>query len=262
MRKKYRVITKTIEGRTVFIWNQGPKPPKTTVFYLHGGAFIYGFNKMHFKFLKALVDMTDCRIVAPDYPLLPEASADAIHACLLACFQETIGFEQGENVVLLGDSAGGNLALAFAQQHRHIDRVSSARLVLISPWLDVTMEDGRIDEIQPEDPLLDKEALKTLGRRFAGTRDVKDPLVSPLYGALDGIGSIAVWTSTRDILYPDALRLQEKASTTKVHVELHTYEHMLHTWVFIGLPESRRATKEIAEHINRIHHEGRESSIT
>jgi epsilon-lactone hydrolase len=107
----------------------------------------------------------------------------------------------------MGDSAGGGMALAVAEMLRDQGREQPARLVLISPWLDVTMTDPRQATIEPTDPTQSRPGLVEHGRLYAGDLNTTDYRVSPLHGDLHGLAPITVFAADRDILYTDAVTL-------------------------------------------------------
>ncbi len=247
--KKYHIKTEYVTKHIVYTWSIQEKPGKIGIFYLHGGAYVHGLSKMHFRLFQSLIKQTGCTLIVPDYPLVPHASADEIYSFLIECYDNYM--DQFEHVIIMGDSAGGGLALGLAQQLNQ-DGYRNHHLMLLSPWLDVTMENKEIDLIQPLDPILNRETLKIVGKMYARERHLKDSMISPLYGSLKGIDSISVWIGTKDILYADALALEALGKKESVSIDMRIYHDMLHTWMFFGLKESSQAIKEMAEHIQQI----------
>jgi triacylglycerol lipase len=117
-----------------------------------------------------------------------------------------------DNVILYGDSAGGAMALAVAQLLVGRNEPAPSHMVLISPWLDVTMSNPVIASI--DDPVLRMASLRKAGRQWAGDLPPTDPLVSPVYGSLAGLPPTAVYCGSLDLLAADVLRLQELAFAT------------------------------------------------
>ncbi|TVP86097.1 MAG: alpha/beta hydrolase [Acholeplasmataceae bacterium] len=249
MIKTYDISITLIQDRIVYQWNNRHDHDQMTIFYMHGGAYFYGLNKMHFKLFEKLINSTGCSIIVPDYPLVPHASAEEIHAFLEESYCELCKDKNQNRIMLMGDSSGGGLALGLAQQLVQHHQLRAHRIMLLSPWLDVGMNNEMISDIQRHDPVLNRETLRKIGNMYARHLSIQHPKASPLYGSLDGIQRISIWTGTKDILYPDAVSLQEKVKHTSVTCDLHVYEDMLHTWMFFGLPESRQAISDITNHI-------------
>ncbi|MEU9836099.1 alpha/beta hydrolase fold domain-containing protein [Streptosporangium sp. NPDC048047] len=148
-------------------------------------------------------------------------------------------------LTVMGDSAGGNLALSLVMQARQAGLPQPARLVLVSPCVDVSCDDPAMAKLERDDPILAPEGVREAGRLYAGGLDPRDPVVSPLYGSLRGLAPIAVFTGTLDILNVDAHRLKDRARQEGVSLEWFEYPGMMHVWPLYSLPEFRRAVDEI-----------------
>jgi acetyl esterase/lipase len=148
-------------------------------------------------------------------------------------------------VILMGDSAGGGMALALAQHLRDSARPLPVRLILISPGADMTFSDPRQQALARVDRMLDIPALVVAGRWYAGALPLDDPKVSPLFGSLAGLPPIAVFTGTHDLLNSDARRLHAKAVQEGATLSLHEYEGMFHVWPLTPIPEARHAINEM-----------------
>jgi acetyl esterase/lipase len=255
MMKKYQIQVDSILDKNVYTWNNNSSSFDTVLFYIHGGAYVHGFGNIHFRFFKSLIKKTKCTIVTPDYPLVPKANAEEIYTFLKESYFHMKDTHRQKNVILMGDSAGGGLALGLAQQLYKEGYKHEFNLILVSPWLDVSMKDELIDQIETEDPILNKAVLRSIGKMFCFNKDVTDPLISPLYGSLEGIDSIAIWTGTRDILYADAVRLEKSAIKQEKKIKMYIYKDMLHTWIFFGVPESKQAVDEISHYVKSIYRE-------
>jgi monoterpene epsilon-lactone hydrolase len=111
--------------------------PGRTVLYLHGGGYVGGVDRFHWLYVTRLARRLGVRVVLPAYPLAPEHTwRDALPPLVDLVEQVAIASPQG--VVLMGDSAGGGLALALAQQVARRPGPQPTSLVLVSPWLDLT----------------------------------------------------------------------------------------------------------------------------
>ncbi|PSK87490.1 acetyl esterase/lipase [Murinocardiopsis flavida] len=219
-------------------------PPAVNVVFLHGGAYIDQVSGMHWRLAETLVHTLRARVAVPVYPLVPEGTAARVVPEVAALVRESVDRDAG-STVLMGDSAGGGLAVAVAQRLRDESGYRPARLVLISPWLDVTMDHPDIPAVEPLDPELSRAGLRLAGRLWAGGLDPADPLASPINGDLAGLPPATVFIGTRDILNPDAHRFRDRAEEAGVPVEFHEAAGQIHVYPLYPLPEGRRARAHI-----------------
>jgi len=213
--------------------------------YLHGGAYVLDIAPAHWAFVAWLVRFTSCRATVPLYPLAPEHDWRDIFGLLVPLAERLIAESGQENVIVMGDSAGGGLALSIAQQLRDMGRPQPARLILLSPGLDMTFSDSRQAELARIDPILDLPGVMAAAKWYAGDLSPADPKISPLFGSVAGLPPIAVFTGTRDLLNPDAHRLKAKAAQDDAPLTLYEYDGMFHVWPLAPLPEARLAKEQM-----------------
>ena len=167
----------------VFWLNEGGKGPYT-VFYLHGGSYIHDFSYFHWRFLKKLIERTDAAVAAPAYALAPWGTWQEAFELILPLFTAYAAAHPERKLILMGDSAGGGLAAAVALELQRTGMRLPDELILLSPWMDVTISDPAIDAFIPRDPWL-TPAHRACGRWWAGKLDPRAPRVSPGYGDWD-----------------------------------------------------------------------------
>ena len=201
--------------------------------YLHGGAFRSGIARQHWDLIGQLADATGRDVWVPRYGLLPEHTAEDARALLdaLADRLRKVG-----RVHVLGDSAGGNLALLAAQSWGEVGTGPEVvGVTLIAPWLDLSLSNPRIPEVARVDPWLDPESVRPLGVAWAAGRDTQDPKVSPLFGRLTGLPPLAVLVGTRDVCLPDCEVLAARVTGVRMRVE----EGSPHVFPLLPTPEGR-----------------------
>ncbi|MEU8773754.1 alpha/beta hydrolase [Streptomyces sp. NPDC048606] len=221
--------------------------PVARVLYVHGGAYINELVRPHWSLIRTLVTRARARVVVPAYVLAPRGTADRtvpVAADLLSGLIESGG---AGGTVLIGDSAGAGLALAAAQRLRERTGAQPSRIVLISPWLDVSMTHPGQAEIEAADPMLARPGLAEAGRLYAGTLDVADPRVSPLHGSFAGLAPLTVFTGTRDVLSTDSRELLLRARAAGAQVEWHEEAGLPHAYPLMPVPEGRAARERIVE---------------
>ncbi|HET9826837.1 MAG TPA: alpha/beta hydrolase [Chitinophagaceae bacterium] len=237
-----------INNRNVFTlkpknYNGGGKH----ILYLHGGAYVQRFNKFHWEFLAKLVKRTNCTITAPDYPLAPAHTYQKSFEMVSEVYRRLLAMNDPDQLIFLGDSAGGGFSLALAQKMRNEKVSQPAQIILLSPWLDISLKNPEIKDVDPNDPFLGKESLQQAGKLYAGGTNPDYYLLSPINGSLNNLGKISVFIGSNEILVADARKLRSLAENYGIDLNYREYPDMIHAWMFLNLPESRRAKKEIID---------------
>lgn len=242
------VVKGEYAGMPVYVLHGAAEPDGQVIWYFTGGSYIDEPRGTHWTFLNALAEDTGAAIFVPLYPKLPDADAETAYAALTEAYTSCMtGMVYGE-LVFMGDSAGGGMALSFAMQLRDASLTGPDRLILLSPWVDVTMTNGAIPAHAKKDPALDSEMLRQLGVLWAGELDPSDPVVSPLYGDLSGLGRIYFFTTDGELLYPDHVELERALTGAGAEHEMLPQRSLFHCWplyAYMGVPESVEAYNDI-----------------
>ena len=144
----------------------------------------------------------------------------------------------------MGDSAGGGFTLALSQELRSDSIEQPKHLVLISPWVDVL---GGDDALQDKDTFLNAEVLRHVGADWAGEKDPRDPMISPLNGDMHELPPTDLFTGTWEIFYTDIVKTCDKMKAAGVDARLHVAEKMGHVYPIWPCPEGKKARQEIAD---------------
>ena len=265
MCKRFEISTQTVKARTV--WSIAPKdnPEATLVIFLHGGAYYSNMTRMHWRLVEQLVISTGLRFIVPDYPLAPEATCSEVYAFMDQVYAQVTRDYPDSKIILMGDSAGGGLALGFAQ-YLHRDAGSKRqildaplsggssdvgqqfsskqpqRIILLSSWLDISLTHPDIPELDKRDKILSVKGLKVAGVAYAGELELTDYRVSPINGPLDLKGKIAIFTGTNDLLLADARNLKYLLESRKMDFDYFEFPEMFHDWILIPqLKETKQA---------------------
>lgn len=229
----YAVETKKLEGRKVFIIKKDKETDSDSIIlYLHGGSYMAELKQEHWLFFEGLLQDTNATLVVPDYPLTPKYNYKDVFTMMEPCYEKILENEQDKTWIVMGDSAGGGLALALLEKMGEKGRKMPDALFLLSPWLDTSMENQKIDEVQSKDPMLSKPALKLAGEQYG--RDIKEEdtyLVDPLYGPLQNLCPIVVFTGTADILNPDVAILEQRCKEAGTQITVKEYENAIHDFI-------------------------------
>lgn len=246
-----RVSTHRVRGRDVHVV-RGPGHTASAagaVVYLHGGAYTNEVVDQQWAFVAALAARTGVEVHVPIYGLAPHHTASEAVDLVAEVVHGLVA--QGRSVVLLGDSAGGGLALVAAQQAAPAVRQRVAGLLLIAPWIDLTMANPAVDAIEPTDPWLTRAGLHPIARSWAGDLALDDPVVSPLFGDLTGLPPVEVWVGTRDITAPDCRELERRMPDGAAFA-LHVEDGAIHDYPLLPTPEGRAASREIGERVTAL----------
>lgn len=223
---------------------RGGEAPQIKLLYLHGGAYVHEVQAIQWNIAAGLLARLPAEIVAPVYPLAPEASWKEGLAAVERVYASLA--QAGANqVVVFGDSAGGGLALALAQKLRDAGDPLPAAVVLFSPWLDVSLSGSDQLHLESRDPVLRIDYLRRAGSLWAGGLPLDDPRVSPLFGDHADLPPTIAFSGGRDVLASDCLRLAER-NPRLVHRH---YPEMIHVWPGAPMPEGKRALDEAARFI-------------
>ena len=246
IKDRIEITEKKYEKRKVFyLTPKEEQKENTVIFYLHGGSYVAEASKEHWYFLADLVQDTKATIIMPDYPLTPKYHYKDVFAMIEPLYEEMTKQEEMQNLIVMGDSAGGGMALALCEKLGEEGKQKPNKLILISPWLDVRLENKAIDAVEEKDKQLNREALKVAGLSYAGEDGMESFLVNPILGnpeTLQNI-SITIFTGTYDILNPDVHTWLEKVGNT-LQIDLKEYEGASHIWL---LDRSEDRTSEAEE---------------
>lgn len=227
------IETKEFMSRKIFIIK--PKTEqlsKKVILYFHGGAYVAEATTLHWDFLEKLANDTKSTIVMPDYPLTPKYTYKDVFNMVEPLYKEIISKVDAKNLVMMGDSAGGGITLALAEKISQNNIQLPSKTILISPWLDVTLTNEKIKEVQKNDRDLNKEKLLIAGISYARDEEgMKSYLVNPINGPLSKLKNVIIYTGTYDILNPDTHLLQEKAKKEGIDIQIKEYEQAPHIWI-------------------------------
>jgi acetyl esterase/lipase len=234
-------------------WVRVPETRSERVlFYLHGGSFAYRFPFSHAAFAARLCRRLGARALIPDYRLAPEHPFPAAPDDCLAAYRWLL--ESGVNphdVVFVGDSAGGNLALVTLLRAREGSEPLPACAVLLSPGVDCTLSSKSMVDNADHDPMLLLNNLVVLRNRYVPSPQlITHPHVSPLFGDFEGLPPLLLQVGSGELLRDESVRTAEKAQAAGVDVELELWPDTPHVFQIVSfLPESAQALEHIVRFV-------------
>lgn len=246
--KNFQIDIIQVNGRNVTFISPKSNASRKYILYLHGGAYVNNIYRQHWIFTSQLVQKTNCTVVLPDYPLAPTDTYVNAFVMLDCLYEILLQKTDSKNIILMGDSAGGGLALALAQKQKNEGKPSASQVVLISPWLDVSLSNPEIIEVQKNDPILHAKSFKPVSKAWAGNTDLSNYLVSPINGTLEGLPKISIFIGTHDILLADCRKLKSMLDQKNIPLNYFEYPKLFHDWVLITpIKESKIATEQICK---------------
>ena len=223
--------------------------PEKIIFYLSGGGFWLQPTLMHFNMARKLANLTNRQIVMPLYPKGPIHNVVDAHKMILKRYLYLIE-EKGidaKNIVILGDSTGGALAVSFMQQLRDYCLPLPDSAILIAPILDGTLQNFLVayDHVEYE-PFLQPKLIALETETFAKPFPAISPLVSPWYGSFKDLPPILVVSGTRDLTLTYILALKDKVEAEGVPIYFDIYQHMVHIFPIYPIAEADDALEIMA----------------
>lgn len=239
------VELQSVEGFPVYHVQLKNQKPARHIIYLHGGSFVNPMTGTHWDYLFRLMRATPCSVSAPLYGLAPQYNYRDAYRLLLAHYESLLEDLDPSEIVLMGDSAGGGLALGFSQSLASSELPQVGGVVMISPWLDLTLSNPDIAQVQKRDFILAPPGNREAARMWAAGTNLRDSQLSPIYGSLENLPPLCLLIGTDDILCPDASRLRDQAEDAGVTMTYSEHAGMFHVWALLPSPEADRAMEQI-----------------
>ncbi len=245
-----RVDTGGVESEWIYVSNA---VDKKVVFHLFGGGYIIGNldSRRWSPYLYSRETKMRCLNVgyrlAPEHPY-PNALEDSITAYKWLLTQEI----DPKNIIMCGESAGGGLTMATMLKLRELGLPMPAAAVMLSPWVDLINAGKSFEEFYKYEPVL-ASLLTIIAMLYSGTKNKKNPYISPIYADLDGLPPLLIQAGAIEVIRDQAILLAERAKTSGVDVTLEVYERMTHVFQRYAnkLEESMDAWKSIMRFVKK-----------
>jgi acetyl esterase/lipase len=235
-------------------WQIVPKAANNKVIlYFHGGGFVMMSPKTHRLLTLEIAKITKMRVLSVDYRLAPEHPHPAALEDCVKTYKWLLsqGFK-AKNIVIAGDSAGGNLTLTTLIKLRDIGIELPAGGVALSPATDLTNSSETFYKNAETDPILADRGVFWWTTSFLAGADPSDPYISPLLADLKGLPPLLLQVSTTEMLYDHSTRFIERAKAAGVNATLQEWNDTIHVFQGFGLkalPEAKEAIEKIGNFI-------------
>lgn len=231
-----------------------PASERPAILFAHGGGFVLGSPRSYLGFAGRIALASGADVYLADYRLAPEHPHPAPSDDVFAAYEGLLARgHDPARTALLGDSAGGALVVSTALALAEMAVPAPAALVLIAPWLDLSLSGASIAANARRDAVLRRGLLEFGGRAHAGTLRRSDARVSPLFSDLSGLPPTLVQVGGDDLLLDDSVRFADRAYAAGVDVELQRFEGWWHDFQGSAphLQTPRDALADIAAFLRR-----------
>ncbi len=253
-RKQVSIETATLGGVPVVTFAPAQRSSTGTLLYFHGGSYIFGSARVtHADLISRLAVGTKLRVIAPEYRLAPEHPYPAALEDALAAFAALSKSVAPHEIVLVGDSAGANLALALQLALRDRGAPQARAAILISPWLELSARRPSCRNNERYDyghtSLLLRHA-----RDFAGGVGLDDSRVSLLNAELASLNPVVVQVGGAERLYDEGVEFVARARRAGAEATLDIAPEMPHLAPALAdfHPAAKRALESVIAHVQRL----------
>ena len=248
---KSNLVKDMFDDMQVFRFNFGHHI-KNKILYIYGGTFVLQPSVFHWRFMDKLAYETLHEVVLPIYPKAPEYTYRETHQAIEQAYRRLLKETDADNIVIMGDASGGNMALSFVQKLMEQDELPLPRqLYLISPWLDLSLSNPDITEqVQKKDPIQNVFSLKSVAKVWVDDLERKNPRVSPMYGPVRVLPPVYMFGGTSEIFYPDMRKLADYFEAEQQPIHFYEYKDMVTAFPLYPIVESRKVLKQIRKTIH------------
>ena len=227
---------------------------KYVILYCHGGGYSTGSSLYARTLTTKLAASTSMDVLSFDYRLAPEHPYPAALEDALKAWNHLMQYGYGaRDVLVAGDSAGGNLALALTLKLKEQARLLPKGLLLMSPWTDLAGSGKSYLSKRDADPVLNAGYLDAMKENYLGAQNTQemwaDPFVSPLYGDFEDFPPTYIQVGDQEILRSDSVLLYKKMNKAGVNVKIDIYKGMWHVFQMSPLKTAYDAMEKNAEFI-------------
>lgn len=218
--------------RTIVV--NGNRVTDCNIMYVHGGAWTYQIDPAHFKFTEDIAGRMNASVYVPLYPMLPRWNSTDAFEMLLEVYSMLL--QQGKPILLIGDSAGGNMIFGFTFYLKTLGYSLPSYLVGLSPAVDMSGSNPEIEAYDALDVYIDKTCFQAVAKPWADGKPLTDPTISPLYGDPTGFPPVLIYIGDHEILYPDVIRFAENCALKGVRTTVFVGRGLWHVATLSDIP--------------------------
>ena len=218
------------------------------ILYCHGGGYTSGNLGYSRPLASKLSHTTGWETLSFEYRLAPEHPFPAAADDALAAWDYLMQLGYGaRDITVAGDSAGGNMALVLCHRLKAAGRMLPGRLILMSPWTDMTASGTSYQERKELDPSITEDYIHAVRSAYAGDADVKDPQLSPLFGDFTGFPPTLIQVGSNEILYSDSATLRQRMTAAGVVCRMEEWQDMWHVFQMFPIKKAAQAMEHVGQ---------------
>ena len=222
----------------------------TLVIYLHGGAYVQEMLVFHWLMLDKITSVSKSKFIIPDYPLAPFSDFKDCYKKMTKFYKKVLEYYPDKKIIFMGDSAGGGLCIGLSMYFAKQGLRQPDKLILLSPWVDLQMDNPEINNYIKDDPMLKYKELKVDARYWANGTRLNDYRLSPIYGDVSCLKDVTIFVGTHEFFYPDIMKFADRLKENKVRNKLYIGEGLNHVYPVFPIPEAKEAIRTIQKIID------------
>lgn len=223
---------------------------KYIILYCHGGGYSTGSSLYARTLTTKLATSTSMDVLCFDYRLAPENPYPAATEDAMKIWNYLMLLGYGaRDIIVAGDSAGGNMALSLVMKLKMENRLLPRGIVLMSPWTDLTSSGKSHITKADIDPVLNADYINEMIENYAKDENLKNPLISPLFGSYEGFPPTYIQVGSNEILLNDSTMLHKKMVKENVSVKIDVFKGMWHVFQMSPFKTAYEAMDKNAEFI-------------
>lgn len=240
--RKLNINRTTICDTTTYVLGSGD----TTILYMHGGTYVDAPTILHWKTLSHLSSNSNSTFYMPIYAKAPIGCADSVVDNMYDIYCQLCSQHGGNNMIVMGDSAGGGLALALCEMIAHRGGSQPRRIILLSPWLDVDMSNIDIEPYTKLDKLLMVDILRLYGNCY-DNNSTTAWLARPILNITAQLAPIDIFVGSHELFLPDCLLAKQIADSVALKMNVYEFANMQHVFMLFPIPEASEAINMITQ---------------
>lgn len=222
----------------------------TLVIYMHGGGYVDEMLVFHWLMLDKITSGSKSTFIIPEYPLAPYYDFKDCYKKMSEFYKKVLEYYKDKKIILMGDSAGGGLCVGLSMYFAKHKLRQPDKLILLSPWIDLVMDNPEIDNYIKDDPMLKYDDLKVDAKFWANGTSLRDYRLSPIYGDVTCLKDVTIFVGTHEFFYPDIVKFAKKLEENGVKNKLYVGEGLNHVFPVFPIPEAKEAIKRITRIID------------
>lgn len=247
--KKLKLKKEILDGIEVYYYNGSLIDNNKKLLYIHGGSYIEEANYFQIKFAMKIAEKTNSTLILPRYLLAPKGNYRTMYTSIEKLYTKYL-IDSAE-INFLGDSAGGGFILSFAMFLRDRKIKLPNNIIMMSPWLDISMSNPKIYEDAKTDNMCGVDGTRYFGKLWAAGLDLKNPLVSPVFGDFDNLSKMTIIVGEKEIFKTECLDFSNKLTKNNIEHNLIVYKGQGHDFGAFPTKEGKMVIEDISDIINK-----------